>query len=122
MKHGIRDFPSLGLIALTMATADAATPSITKRCVELQVPVPVIATNHHYNNTPRFDSTIEAIQWAVNFTTWSTNTSNTGTFKVNRRFDINAQLCFPAQVYATASILHIATQGLGFDKRFVWNA
>lgn len=110
---------SLWLSALTTTGADASTPLIAKRCVELQVPVPVNAINHHYNNTPRFDSTIDAVQWAVNFTTWSTNTSNTGTLPVNRTFNINVQLCFPEQTDAKDSTLHIATHGLGFDKRFV---
>lgn len=107
-----------GVLVLAIIGAGASTPFITKQCVELQVPVPVVATNHHYVG-PRVDSTIDAIQWTVNSTTWSTNASIADTFLLNRTFGINAQLCFPAQTGTKTGILHIATQGLAFDKRSV---
>lgn len=105
----------MGFTPIASATiADAA-----KQCIQLQVPVPVVATNYHYT-MPRVDSNIDAVQWTLNVTTWSTPTAKnriTATVPVNRTFSINAQLCVPSRKGPKADILQIATQGLGFDKR-----
>ncbi|GAB1320930.1 AB hydrolase-1 domain-containing protein [Madurella fahalii] len=112
---------SLGVLALTGAAASAPTGSATtiKQCVQLEVPIPVVATNTHFI-MPQVDSTTDAIDWAVNVTTWSTLEAErvVGPVPVDRTFRINAQLCVPSQKGAKAEILQIATHGLGFDKRY----
>ncbi|KAK4032179.1 hypothetical protein C8A01DRAFT_41389 [Parachaetomium inaequale] len=112
----------IGVLGLTQIAAGApgAPATSTKQCVELRVPVPVVALNHHYI-MPRVDSNIDAIDWTVNVTTWSNPTAAervTGDVSVDRTFNINAQLCVPSQKGAKADILQIATHGLGFDKRY----
>lgn len=109
--------------ALTLAPITTASPvqaaTTTKRCVELQVPVPVVATNYHYTQ-PRVDSSIDAIDWTVNVTTWSTRNASdrvTGPVHIDRTFSINAELCVPLQKGTKGDILQIATPGLAFDKR-----
>lgn len=69
---------------------------------------------------PRVDSSIDAIDWTVNVTTWSTKSAKDrviGKVDINCTFTINAQLCFPPQMGAKSDILQIATPGNGFDKR-----
>jgi hypothetical protein len=116
---------SLGILALTQAVLGAPgganATSNFKHCVQLEVPVPVIATNYHYT-MPRVDSNIDAIDWTVNVTTWSSLKAServTGPVPVDRTFDISAQLCVPSHKGTKADILQIATHGLGFDKRCV---
>ena len=114
---------SLG--GLTLAPAAAGSPArsatISKQCVQLQVPVPVVATNYLYA-VPRVDSNIDAVNWTVNVTTWSAPNATErirGRKLVDDMFSISAQLCVPLQKGPRANILQIATQGLGFDKRSV---
>ena len=116
---------SLGILALARVvsgTPDGApTASNFKHCVQLEVPVPVIATNYRYT-MPRVDSNIDAIDWTVNVTTWSSLSAServTGPVPVDRTFGISAQLCVPSRKGPKADILQIATPGLGFDKRSV---
>jgi hypothetical protein len=116
---------SLGILALTRVVSGdpgrATTTSNFKHCVQLEVPVPVIATNYHYA-MPRVDSNIDAIDWTVNVTTWSSPSAServTGPVPVNRTFSISAQLCVPSRKGTKADVLQIATHGLGFDKRSV---
>jgi hypothetical protein len=116
---------SLGILALTQvvsgAPGGATAASNFKHCVQLEVPVPVIATNYNYT-MPRVDSTIDAIDWTVNVTTWSSLSAServTDAVRVNCTFGISAQLCVPSRKGTKADILQIATPGLGFDKRSV---
>ncbi|SPQ25745.1 5462d2cc-03d4-4597-83d1-91a8153b4de2 [Thermothielavioides terrestris] len=107
------------LLALSQAGSSAAA-TVTKQCVQLEVPVPVVATNRRYS-MPRVESTIDAIDWTVTVTTWSTPSAMdrvTGLYPVNSTFRINAQLCVPPRNGAKSDILQIATPGLGFDKRY----
>lgn len=109
-----------GVLALSQIVASALAPA-TKQCVQLEVPVPVIATNRHYS-MPRVDSNIDAIDWTVNVTTWSEPSAEDRSMRllpINSTFKISAQLCVPLQRGAKANILQIATPGLGFDKRSV---
>ncbi|KAL2193162.1 hypothetical protein P885DRAFT_45836 [Corynascus similis CBS 632.67] len=105
--------------ALVLAQIVAATTSgaaITfKQCVQLEVPVPVVAINQNYS-MPRVDSNIDTIDWTVNFTTWSTTPHIFNSVNINNTFTISAQLCVPSQKGPKADILQIATDGLGFDK------
>jgi hypothetical protein len=78
----------------------------------------VVATNYHYDQ-PRVDSSIDAMDWTVNVTTWSSSnftTRITGRVDINKTYDIGAQLCVPSRKTSKAGILQIATPGLGFGK------
>ncbi|KAK3395298.1 hypothetical protein B0H63DRAFT_386992 [Podospora didyma] len=115
---------ALGALALAQFAAatpvDSVAPTVTKQCVQLQVTVPVNATNLHYE-IPRVDSSIDAIDWTLNVTVYNTKNSServTGPYPVNRSFYVNAQLCVPSVKSPKSQILQIATQGLGYDKRY----
>ncbi len=121
----IHSLTFLGVLALSQlaasAPAEAQIATTTKQCVQLVVPVPVVATNYHYT-MPRVDSNIDTIDWTVNVTTWSNPSAAervTGPVPVDRTFSINAQLCVPSKKGTKAGILQIGTHGLGFDKRSV---
>ncbi len=121
--NNMNPFVFLGILGLCrVATGTPAEAEIsTKQCVELEVPIPVLATNHHYT-MPRVDSNIDAVDWTLNVTTWSTPSAAervTALVPVDRTFKISAQLCVPRQRGAKADILQIGTHGLGFDKRSV---
>ena len=114
---------SLGVLALTRIAdaAPAESATTTKQCVQLEVLIPVFATNYHYIMR-RADSSVDATDWTVNITTWSTHNATapiTGPVLVDRKFSINAQLCVPSQKGIETEILQIATHGRGFDKRLV---
>lgn len=112
---------SLGALALAhLATAAPSTISTTntKTCVQLEVPVPVVATNYHYTQ-PSVDSSIDAIDWTINVTSWSHQApvaADLPKVLVNDKFVISAQLCVPTAQGPKAGILQIATPGLGFGK------
>ncbi|KAH8655478.1 Alpha/Beta hydrolase protein [Xylariales sp. PMI_506] len=115
---------SFGILVLASTSVSAptgsATASATKLCVQLQIPVPVVATNYHYDQ-PQVDSNIDAMDWTVNVTTWSSSNFTariTGPVNINRTFDIGAQLCVPLRNTSKSSILQIATPGLGFGKEY----
>ncbi|KAK3349041.1 hypothetical protein B0T25DRAFT_456969 [Lasiosphaeria hispida] len=116
-------FVSLGPLALLPIVAGTPTkspPANLKQCVQLEVPVPVIAKNYHYD-MPRIDSTTDAVHWTLNTTAWSTPNATqriTGIVPVKQTFRIHAQLCVPTKRGPKADILQIATQGRGFDKRY----
>lgn len=119
---GILSLASLGALALastaSSAPAGSTTAPITKQCVQLQVPVPVVATNYHYDQ-PQINSNIDAMDWTVNVTTWSSSnftTRITGRVDINKKYTIGAQFCVPSQKTSKAGILQIATPGLGFGK------
>ncbi len=114
---------ALGLLAPTPIAAGVPfrRANTTKQCVQLEVPIPVIATNDHYI-MPRVDSNIDAIDWTVNVSTWSTASATariTGQVPVDSTFSIYAQLCVPSQNGIKADILQIATAGNGFDSQSV---
>ncbi|KAK0629529.1 hypothetical protein B0T17DRAFT_189144 [Bombardia bombarda] len=111
--------PLFVVLALGRIVAGAATTSF-KQCVELNVSVPVVATNHFFIQ-PRVDSTIDAVDWQQNTTTWSTPSAKDRIISenhINQNFSIHAQLCIPSQKGLKAGILQLATHGLGFDKRY----
>ncbi|KAL7925177.1 Alpha/Beta hydrolase protein [Trichoderma austrokoningii] len=108
---------SFGALALASAIPSA---SITKLCVQLQIPVHVVATNYHYDQ-PRVDSSIDAMDWTVNVTTWSGSNFTariTERVDIKKTYDIGAQLCVPSKKTSKAGILQIATPGLGFGKEY----
>jgi hypothetical protein len=120
---GILPLVSAAFLALTQTASSAptggsnATPA--KLCVQLQIPVPVVADQYHYDQ-PQVNSNIDAMDWTVNVTTWDTadfTTRQTGTVHVDQTFNISAQLCVPSNKTSKAAILHIATAGQGFDRR-----
>ncbi|KAK0756321.1 hypothetical protein N5P37_011236 [Trichoderma harzianum] len=121
---GILPLVSFGALVLASTTAStptgSATTTTTKLCVQLQIPVHVVATNYHYDQ-PRVDSSIDAIDWTVNVTTWSSSNFTeriTERVDVNKTFNIGAQLCVPSRKTSKAGILQIATPGLGFGKEY----
>ncbi|KAK7210060.1 hypothetical protein V2G26_017238 [Clonostachys chloroleuca] len=110
---------SLGALAL-MPKVACETTTNTKLCVELEVPVPINATNQLFDQ-PRVDSTIDAIDWTVWVSTRTTPPARDrviGNKTISDTFKINAQLCVPSDKGPKADILQIATPGLGFDKRY----
>ncbi|KAL2170679.1 hypothetical protein VTG60DRAFT_4521 [Thermothelomyces hinnuleus] len=124
MINNIRSLVSvlLGVLVLAqvVASASGGAASSFKQCVQLEVPVPVVATNQNYS-MPRVDSSIDAIDWTVNVTTWSTPDAAARIINpvhINSTFRISAQLCVPSKKGPKANILQIATHGLGFDKRY----
>ncbi|KKP00388.1 hypothetical protein THAR02_07517 [Trichoderma harzianum] len=101
---GILPLVSFGALVLASTTAStptgAATTTTTKLCVQLQIPVHVVATNYHYDQ-PRVDSSIDAMDWTVNVTTWSSSNFTeriTERVDVNKTFNIGAQLYFDVEV------------------------
>jgi hypothetical protein len=116
---------SAAFLALTQTASSAPTGSSnatsTKLCVQLQIPVPVVADQYHYDQ-PQVNSNIDAMDWTVNVTTWDMadfTARQTGTVHVDQTFNISAQLCVPSKKTSKAAILHIATAGQGFDRRSV---
>lgn len=121
--------PLVSFGALTLASTALSAPtgsdtvSATKQCVQLQIPVPVVATNYHYDQ-PQVDSSIDAMDWTVNVTTWSSSNFTariTGRVDINKIYNIGAQLCVPSHKTSKAGILQIATPGLGFGKELAMN-
>lgn len=112
-------FLSVGLTMLVgISAAPTPTGTSSKQCIQLEVPLPVIATNFHYG-LPRIDSNVDAVDCIWNLTTWSHQDSNmhiTGVVPVNATFTISAQLCIPPGG-SKSDILQIASPGIGFDKR-----
>ncbi|KAK4222666.1 hypothetical protein QBC38DRAFT_518708 [Podospora fimiseda] len=105
------------LFGISSLTA-IATP--TKQCIELEIPISIIANNSIYS-MPTVDNTFEAVQWTLNVTTWSRNLNssiNLGPKLINSTFSINAQLCIPQHKTPKSNILQIAISGRGFDKRY----
>ena len=102
---------------LATANAMVMTANTTKKCVDFEVSVPISATNNHYE-MPRVDSSIDAVQWALNFSVHTAPLDrSTGTFLLETSFRINARLCVPTQKNNKTNILQIAVQGNGWDKR-----
>ncbi|KAK1241425.1 hypothetical protein MKX08_001399 [Trichoderma sp. CBMAI-0020] len=118
---GLLPLVSLGALTLASTALSAPTDSTTARqCVQLQIPVPVVATNYHYDQ-PQVDSSIDAMDWTVNVTTWSSSNFTariTGRVDIKKTYTIGAQLCVPSKKTSKAGILQIATPGLGFGKEY----
>ncbi|KAF2655184.1 hypothetical protein K491DRAFT_599447 [Lophiostoma macrostomum CBS 122681] len=114
---------SVAFLALTQTTSSApigSSNTSTKLCVQLQILVPVVADQYHYDQ-PQVNSNIDAIDWTVNVTTWDMadwTARQRGTVHINQTFTISAQLCVPSKNTSKADILHIATAGQGFDRRY----
>jgi hypothetical protein len=115
------------LLTVALLTAVASAAVVTRddiaahfrQCVELAVPVPVIAKQYTYTQ-PQVDSTIDAIDWTIDRVTWSSPNATKRIiepYTVNLTFTINAQLCVPPKEGPKSDILHIATQGRAFDKK-----
>lgn len=110
-------------LAQTVSTAPTGTPNATptKMCIQLQIPVPVVADQYHYDQ-PQVNSNIDAMDWTVNVTTWDMadfTARQIGPVHVDQTFNISAELCVPSQKTSKSDILHIATAGQGFDRRLV---
>jgi hypothetical protein len=117
------------LCALLMIAASITSPAFAapnpghaahrnRPCVQLQVPVHVVANNSKYD-MPRVDSTIDYIDWVWETERWSTRSGAervVSTIPVDEILTINAQLCVPAGG-SKAEILQVATHGVGFDGR-----
>jgi hypothetical protein len=114
---------SLVLLA-TAATAVTAAPATTpgKSCVELTLPVPVVAANKHYK-MPTVDSNVDAVHWALNMSIWTSPKNKSelivGDVPIRRTFSISAELCVPRDKTDKAGTLQIALQGNAWDKRYV---
>ena len=114
---------SLGALVLppvVLGTPTKPAPPSIKQCIQLEVPVPVVATNHHFD-MPRIENTIDAVHWTLNTTAWSTRNATariTANVTVNQTFRIHAQLCIPTKKTPKADTLQILTQGRGFDMRY----
>lgn len=118
---------SMGFHATTLAAAPNDVGSAVNKansnkvCIDLDVEVPVKTEQWLYDQ-PRVDSDIDAIDWTVNITTWSSKAFRnltTERIAVDRSFRINARLCAPKSGGAKSDILQIAVPGQAFDKRYV---
>lgn len=95
-----------------------ASPTTKRQCVELQVPVRVTTTATKWLQ-PRVDNTIDAVEWVLNFTTWTSPADRAiGTINIDQIFQISGKLCIPQTPGPRSEILHLATHGVGFDKRY----
>lgn len=104
-------------VGLSQATPAKRTTD-TNPCIELEVPVDVRNNAIHWLQ-PRVDSTIDAVDWVADMTTWtSPNVTQRiqGQVNINATYKIRGKLCVPEN-NAKANILQIATHGVGFDKR-----
>ena len=111
----------LAALAVQQGNANLANPASTTRpCVQLEIPVKLSTTATRWLQ-PRVDSSIDAVDWVVYMTTWSTPNITeriNGTVVITDTFKINGQLCVPPKG-AKADILQLATHGVGYDKRLV---
>lgn len=110
---------------LAISTGSQAAPSTAQRqCVDLQIPIKVDLSATKWLQ-PRVDSTLDAVEWVLNMTTWTSASSERaiGTVKIDQTFKISGRLCIPppktsGPAKSRAKILHLATHGVGFDKRY----
>ncbi|KAM7218902.1 hypothetical protein V8F06_005782 [Rhypophila decipiens] len=109
------------IVALLCFKRSKASPTASPRaCVELEVPVSIDTTAIKWLQ-PRVDSNVDAVDWVANATTWTSpnmTESMIGTITVRQTFKINGQLCVPPKGSKRSDILHLATHGGGFDKRY----
>ncbi len=93
-------FRSLYLIAIAGLALSAGAMPVKpgKRCVQLDIPVQVVANNSRFH-APSVDSNIDAIDWIWYSDTWShknVSTLSTGIILVHDTYAISAQLCVPS--------------------------
>jgi hypothetical protein len=102
----------------TAPTSDSADVGISNRqCIQLEIPVKVDVTATKWLQ-PRVESTIDAVEWVSELSTWSSPTQrDIGDLVVNDTFKISGQLCIPSGGGARSNVLQIATHGAGFDSR-----
>ena len=117
---------SAALLALTQTASSApvetSNATSAKLCVQLQIPVTVDAHQFSYDQ-PQVDSTIDAIEWTVNVTTYGHSNwtlRETGMVHVTQTFNVSGELCVPSTNTSKSDILQIATAGQGFDRRLVF--
>jgi hypothetical protein len=104
-------------IALLLSVSAIAVAA-DKQCVQFELPIPVVATNEHYN-IRRVDNDIDSVQWALDNSVWNQNMTETTGLNITKMYDINAELCIPTQKTEKSDILQIAVHGNGWDKRCV---
>ena len=101
-----------------LLAASAVVVAATKQCVQLELPIPVVATNERYN-IRRVNNDIDAVQWALDFSVW--NQTFGGTIEpvtIAKTYNISAELCIPKRT-DKSDILQIAVHGNAWDKRYV---
>lgn len=89
-------------------------------CKQLDIPVFASSESAIYD-TPKVDSNIDAIAWAIYSDTWSTPAGAARIIKnttTSDTFNIHAQLCVPRAAGKKNDILHIATHGVHYDSRY----
>ena len=102
-----------------LLAASAAVVAATKQCVQLELPIPVVATNERYN-IPRVDNDIDAVQWALDFSVWNQTFGGTiEPLNIIKTYNISAGLCIPTKKTEKSDILQIAVHGNAWDKRCV---
>ncbi|KAM7183617.1 hypothetical protein V8F20_012556 [Naviculisporaceae sp. PSN 640] len=105
------------LVGLVLETSWAS-PATKRQCIDIQVPVKIATTATKWLQ-PRVDNTIDAAEWVLNFTTWTSPADRAiGTININQTFKISGKLCLPQSPGPRSKILHLATHGVGFDKRY----
>lgn len=120
---GFHGFVCAAALTVTDVDSRVKRASSNKICIDLDVKVPVKTKQWLYDQ-PRVDNDIDAIDWTVNITTWSSKPfkdRKTELITVDRTFRINARLCAPKSGGKKKDILQIAVPGQAFDKRFVGN-
>lgn len=118
-QHKMNAMGKPTLIGLLLTATALATPTRNaKHCVDLEIPVPVSASNYQID-APRVDSNSDAVDWVRNITTWdSPNITERiiGRIPVNDTFSIRGRLCVPVDG-KKKDILQIATHGIAFNQQ-----
>jgi hypothetical protein len=105
-------------MALLLA-ANTVVVAATKQCVQLELPIPVVVTNERYD-IRRVDNTIDAVQWALDFSVWNQPSDRTiEPLTIAKNYSISAELCVPTKKTDKSDILQIAVHGNAWDKRCV---
>ena len=115
MNMALNRRAQMGLLLAASAVVVAA----TKQCVQLELPIHVVATNERYN-IPRVDNDIDAVQWALDFSVWNQTFGGTiEPLNITKTYNISVELCIPTKKTDKSDILQIAVHGNGWDKRCV---
>jgi hypothetical protein len=102
---------------LLLLATNAAVVAATKQCVQLELPIPVDATNEYYN-IRRVDNDIDAVQWALDFSVWNQTFGGAiAPVTIAETYNISAELCIPTKKTDKSDILQIAVHGNAWDKR-----
>lgn len=113
MNMGFNRRAQMGLLLAAIAVVVRA----TKQCIELELPISVVATNEYYN-IRRVDNDIDAVQWALDFSV--SNQTFGGILApvaIDKIYNISAELCIPTKKTDKSDILQIAVHGNAWDKR-----